>query len=417
MLDRLPYQVSNAFLPHPPQVMGVAVSGGSDSMALLHLLKDFCDANGVELRAVTVDHHLRKEARRETEMVAAHCAGIGVSHQTLHWDAWKGKGNLQNAAREGRYGRIADWARAQKIETIAMGHTADDQAETFLMRLSRSSGVDGLSGMRRRVMRNGITWVRPLLQSRREVLQTYLRKRDIPWVNDPSNDDDRFRRIKARRALRLLSELGINEEILAEVADQLGEARKALDWQTFLAARQIVRIEGGAIVLDEPGLRLQPDEIQRRLLVRAIGWVSGSVYPPRRGALAHVVAALRRGQAGTLDGCHVRRIASTIWIFREYAAVKDIVAAPDQIWDRHWKLRHVEGGHWPALTVRALGIEGLRQCPDWRSSRLPHIVLQSTPSIWQDAELVSAPLAGHPQQWVAEIVGGGDTFYGALLAH
>ena len=144
MLERLPELVSEAFLPHPPQVLGVAVSGGSDSMALLHLMHEFCQINKIELQAVTVDHRLRPEAAQEAAHVARQCAEMGLPHDTLIWQDWSGEGNLQNAARNARYHKMACWAGTRGIDTIAVGHTADDQAETVLMRLARRSGVDGL---------------------------------------------------------------------------------------------------------------------------------------------------------------------------------------------------------------------------------------------------------------------------------
>lgn len=418
MLDRLPEHLSKAFLPHPPQVMGVGVSGGSDSLALLYLLREFCQIHGIVLHAVTVDHRLREDGAKEAELVAEHCNMIGIQHHTLVWEDWSGKGNLQNAAREMRYEKMADWAAEHDISTIAMAHTADDQAETVLMRMSRSAGVDGLSGMQPRMLRNGITWVRPLLKTRRASLQTYLKQHHIDWVNDPSNQDERFDRIKARKALKLLSELGIDQRVLAEVADHLSEARKALDWQTFLTAKEIVRVEAGAVMIDGTGMRLQPDEIQRRLLVSAIKWVGGSPYPPRRAAVADAMVALHGGQARTLDGCHVRRIGAKIWVFREYNAIHDLSVATSEPWDERWRmLPFPPAQHSDDLTLRALGPAGLEQCPDWRATGRPHVVLQSTPSIWQGDILVSAPLAGFDQNWYADPVGGRDAFFATLISH
>ena len=163
MAPRLTQQVANAFLPHPPEVLGVAVSGGGDSMALLHLMHGFCSFHAIKLRAVTVNHGLRAEAASEAGMVRRYCATLGVRHDTLLWNDWNGTGNLQNAARDARYGLMAAWAKEHDINTIALGHTADDQAETFLMRLGRRSGVDGLAAMSNRIIREGVTFVRPLL--------------------------------------------------------------------------------------------------------------------------------------------------------------------------------------------------------------------------------------------------------------
>lgn len=398
--------------------MGVAVSGGSDSLALLHLLKDFCSDQKVDLHAVTVNHGLREDAAGEAKTVAKHCERIGVSHDTLLWQDWSGKGNLQKAARDARYSKIALWARDRQIDTVAMGHTADDQAETLLMRLARRSGVDGLSGMKDRTVREGITWVRPLLRSRRDLLRSYLTERGIPWIDDPSNEDEAFDRVRVRRAMRVLEPLGIDAEVLSDVADHMLQARKALDWQTFLAAKHIVTLQAGAVVLDETMLRLQPEEIQRRLIVKSINWVSSTDYTPRMQTVSNLMAGLRKGQAGTVDGCHIRRIAACIWIFRELNAVVGHETQTTMLWDSKWQLvPRAPATHKPDFKVRPLGMEGLEQCPEWRSTGLPHVVLQSTPAIWRDRSLVAAPLAGHPENWELDVIGGSDTFFAALLSH
>lgn len=418
MPARLTQQVADAFLPHPPDVIGVAVSGGGDSMALLHLLHQFCTLHCCKLRAVTVNHGLRAEAADEAKMVAAQCARLGILHDTLLWDDWDGQHNLQNAAREARYSLMASWARDNDITTIALAHTAEDQAETFLMRLARRSGVDGLSGMQARRHNEGIIWVRPLLNANRATLREYLLQDQVNWVEDPSNEDLNFDRIKARKALELLAPLGIDVAGLAEVAWNMEKARQALDWQAFLAARDMVTVDAGAVVIDEQKMRLLPDEISRRIFVKSFGWISGSQYAPRRGAVANLISALRKGQAGTADGCHARRVGRNIWIFRELNAVRDTQSSMDMLWDERWRLStSQEPDDASALTIRALGQKGLEQCPEWRASGRPHPVLLSTPAVWSGETVVAAPLAGLHQNWHAEIDGGEDTFFAALLTH
>lgn len=415
---RLTQQVAEVFLPNPPAVVGVAVSGGGDSMALLHLMHVFCALHGCKLRAVTVNHGLRAEAEQEADTVRQFCAQLGVPHDTLLWTDWDGKGNLQSAARDARYALMADWATTHGLNTIAVGHTADDQAETFLMRLARRSGVDGLAGMPPRVVRNGITWVRPLLAASREDLRSYLRTQQINWIDDPSNEDRQFERVRTRQTLGHLAELGIDATVLTEVVGHMAQARKALDWQTFLAARELVDIEAGAVVLCDRRLRTLPDEIQRRLLVQSVNWVSRGDYPARRAAIANLMRALRKGQAGTADGVHVRRVKGHIWVFREFNAVRDLESCPDTLWDHRWRLSPTgPDGGWNDVTVRALGNEGLTQCPDWRASGVPHDVLLSTPAVWRGDDVVAAPLAGWHQKWHAVIDGGTETFFAALLTH
>ena len=415
---RLTQQVAEAFLPQPPAALGVAVSGGGDSMALLHLMHGFCALHGSRLRAVTVDHGLRPEAAAEAAQVARFCAGLGVQHDTLHWQDWDGQGNLQDAARRARLTLIADWARGHGLDTVALGHTADDQAETVLMRLARRAGVDGLAGMLPRRVQEGINWVRPLLAATRADLRSYLEQRGIDWAEDPSNEDPGFERVRARRALAALAPLDIDAQALSEVASHMAAARAALEWQTFLVARRIAEVDAGSVVLDETEWRLQPLEIRRRLLVRAVGWIVGADYPPRRSAVDNMMQAILKGQAATADGVHVRRLRGRIWVFRELEAVREIAAMPNGLWDRRWRVTPrgpalTEAG----LTVRALGEAGLAQCPDWRASGRPHAVLLSTPGIWRGDRLVAAPLAQARSDWNAQVDGGDETFFADLLTH
>ncbi|WP_114967069.1 tRNA lysidine(34) synthetase TilS, partial [Alkalilacustris brevis] len=181
--------------------LGVAVSGGGDSVALLLLVADWAAARGVRLRAVTVDHGLREGAAQEAEAVARLCAELGIGHDILRWQGWDGQGNLQDAARRARQGLIAGWARDHGLAAVALGHTRDDQAETVLMRLARGAGVDGLSGMAPLRLAVGLAWLRPLLDVGRAELRALLRARGVPWAEDPSNEDARFQRVRARRAL------------------------------------------------------------------------------------------------------------------------------------------------------------------------------------------------------------------------
>ena len=387
-------------------------------MALLHLMHVFCTLHGTKLRAVTVNHGLRAEAADEAVMVQRFCARLGVQHDTLEWEDWDGRGNLQNVARDARYHRMAVWAKEHGTDTITLGHTADDQAETVLMRLARRSGVNGLAGIPERTAREGIAWVRPLLGASRAALRDYLRSQQIDWAEDPSNEDLTYDRIKARKALTHLADLGIDAAGLSVVAQNMSKARAALDWETFVAARKIAWIDAGAVVIKDRDMRILPEEIQRRLLVQAVNWISGRCYPARRGAVSNMLSGLRKGQAGTADGVHASRAKGHIWVFRELNAVQDLSVRLQGLWDDRWQIFPPNTPlDCAGLRIRALGQQGLEQCPNWRDQGRPHAVLLSTPAVWQGDTLVAAPLAGWGQKWHAEVVGGKETFFTALLTH
>ena len=150
--------------------LGLAVSGGGDSVALLHLAV----ACGLQPAVVTVNHGLRAEAASEAAQVAGVAAALGLSHETLLWQGWDHTGNLQDAARKARRRLISAWALQNNIASVALGHTQNDIAETFLMRLQRGAGVDGLAKMAGHWSEGGILWQRPLLGFTRNDLRLWL---------------------------------------------------------------------------------------------------------------------------------------------------------------------------------------------------------------------------------------------------
>jgi len=406
--------VRKQFHASPPEKLGIAVSGGGDSVALLHILAHCFQPDQVRLYAATVDHGLRPEAAEEARQVGELAKSLGVAHETLKWQDWDGRGNLQDQARRARYRLLSDWARSNGLFDVALGHTADDQAETVLMRLIRSAGVTGLAGMPVRRTVHGIGVFRPLLSIAREDLRAYLRQNGVGWAEDPSNDDLQYDRVKVRRALEVLQPLGLTAQSLAGVAHNMNKAREALDWYCFLGAREMVTILDGNVVVDLHKFRTLPDEIGRRLLQRALVWISGAEYAPRRAAMADALEAAKLGQSTTLCGCRILRQGKRIWICREYNAVRRVHAACDQLWDRRWRLF---GGDGADCEVRPLGQRGLMLCPQWRETGVPNAVLAASPSVWRGDDLVAAPLAGMANGWTAELVAGGEDFFTSLLSH
>ena len=404
------------FVNYKPQRLGVAVSGGSDSMALLDLMHWQAREKGFEIRAVTVDHGLRREAKDEIAAVAEVCKTEGIRHVVLAWEGWDGTGNLQAKARKARYGLISHWAERSGVDCIALGHTEDDQAETVLMRLARSSGVDGLAGMPDRFERGDLVFIRPLLSNRREELRNYLRYRDIKWCEDPSNDDDSFERVRARKASAVLADLGIDADALSRVSWHARSAKWALDHYLWLevSKNELVREDRGDLILPEqtPSPKHDaPAEIHRRALNKAVQWVSGAEYPPRSMSLIQMSAAMSQADRHTLGGCFVSRIESgkrrfenELRITREFNAVRDLATPTDELWDGRWSL---EGPHTPDLEIRALG-EAVKDCPDWRDTGLPRTSLLASPAVWRGGVLVAAPLAGFSNGWTASATGRGS---------
>jgi tRNA(Ile)-lysidine synthase len=378
--------VAAALGADPPPRLGVAVSGGADSMALLHLLADHAGAGGPAVAAVTVDHHLRAGSGDEAAAVGRACAALGVPHTVCDWH-WDGRGNLEAAARAGRMAAIAAWARAAGIGAVALGHTADDQAETLLMRLGRGSGVDGLAAMAPRRRALGLVWLRPLLRARRAELRAYLTGRGIGWIEDPMNDDPAFGRVRARAALAALAPLGVTVEGLAATAGWMALARAALEAQAASARGTVWEVAGGDVLFAAAAFAALPLEVQLRLLAGALQWVAAAPYRPRLASLLPLHEALAGPCRRTLHGCLVTRRGDTIRVGREpRAALAADPAPPGTPWDGRWI---VTGPFPPGALVRALG-QGV---PVRRPRGVPAATLAASPAVWAEGRLLAAPLA------------------------
>lgn len=383
--------IKRHFAPEPPARLGVAVSGGGDSLALLHLLHAWRNAGGPALRAATVDHGLRREAGDEADGVAQICAGLEIAHDTLDWSGWDGTGNLPDRARRARYALLADWAQAHGIGDIAVGHTEDDLAETFVMRLSRGAGVDGLSAMQDRWHQGPVTFHRPLLDAPRAALRDLLRARGVDWVDDATNADMRYERARVRDGLGALAATGLDAPALARTARRLADARSALDQVARAAARDIVTTKAGDILIARGRLNELPDEVARRILQASLRWIAGAGYTPRGTAMTRFLTAARAGTAMTLQGCLLHAGADTVRIGREYAAVADLRVPAADVWDGRWR---ITGPAMDGAQTGALGPAGLRDCPAWRESGLARASALASPALWQGGHLVAAPLVG-----------------------
>lgn len=301
------------------QPVGIAVSGGPDSLALLLLA---AEARPSMIEAATVDHGLRPESRAEAEKVAAICEKLGVPHQilTVEWEK-KPETAIQERARAKRYGLLAQWAKERGLASILTGHHLDDQAETFVMRLTRGAGVKGLAAMRPvRKIANGAI-VRPLLGWRHADLEAVCEAAGIKPVRDPSNDDEQFERVRVRNALKDADWL--DAAAVARSARNLGQAERALHWATSIEWKRGVRRAKNQIVYKPSDA---PREIRRRIIRRAVLAIAGEGRAEPRGReLDQVLAALTSGRRVTLRG--VLCIGGPQWRFAKAPARKAAAAS------------------------------------------------------------------------------------------
>lgn len=410
-------ELSRALPPGSVSRLGVAVSGGGDSLCLLVLLADWCRQNAIALFVATIDHGLRAGSAEEAAVVGGVCATLKIPHDTLTWQGFCGRGNLQAAARQARQALLSDWALGKGLRHVCLGHTRDDQAETVLLRLARGSGVDGLSAMSAvRKDDMGLVWLRPLLSVRREALRIVLRDRGLTWAEDPSNEDLGFDRIKARKLLEDGPLPGLDVDTLAETAERMAAARRVLGRVASDTARHLLEIEGGDIVFPAAAFAALEDELRWRLLSMALCCVSSTHYRPRLKSLKAAEVQVTLGHRASLHGCLIDVRRGKLWVMRELAAVAALRTAAPGLWDGRWQ---VDG---PSNTdqtpqIAALGERGLSLRPDWRDSGHNRVSLLSSPAIWEDGMMVSAPLLDSGSEWRVKLVWGKPTICEALLSH
>lgn len=289
--------------------VGIAVSGGPDSLALLILA---AAARPGRIEAATVDHGLRPEAAEEALFVAGICATLGVPHSILRigWSQLP-ETAIQERARQQRYRLLGYWAEERALDALATAHHADDQAETLLMRLARGSGVRGLAGMRPRSIAPGshLPLVRPLLSWRRAELEQLCARAGLNPVDDPSNRDERFERVRVRQALGEAAWL--DPAAIARSAANLADADTALDWAFRNQWKRAVHERRGDIFYQPDET---PDEIQRRIIARAVRRLANEGDSELRGAeLDRLLAEMRAGGVSTIRG--VRCSGGLEWRF------------------------------------------------------------------------------------------------------
>ncbi len=274
------------------------------------------------IEAATVDHGLRKESAAEAAMVARVCGGLGVPHAVLAVEV--AAGNLQSEARDARYAALAGWLAAGGLGALATAHHADDQAETLLARLGRSSGVAGLAGVRLRgvVPGSGIPLLRPLLGWRRSELAAVITAAGITAVDDPSNHDPRFDRVRLRQALAGVDWL--DPAAIAQSAAHLADADAALEW----AAR---REFSEYVTRDGPGLTYRPHApraIALRVLAMIVQELDGA--RPRGGALARLFDALLARETASI-GNLVARPLNGGWSFSPAPRRRSAISATKEL--------------------------------------------------------------------------------------
>jgi tRNA(Ile)-lysidine synthase len=381
-----------------------AVSGGSDSTALLLLLKHHLDrtAPATKLLAVTIDHGLRPGSAAEAQAVARLCATYGISHRILAWSGLKPSTGLPAAAREARYRLLAEAAQAEGIGLILTGHTADDQAETVLMRQARDGGREfaemagrGLAGMAPGTLYGWREWiVRPFLGTRRSALRDFLRREHVAWADDPTNVDEAFERPRVRA--ELAGESVEHMEGMLMLASQAAVERRQLGASAAdLIHRFATQPAGGLIRLD-PGL-LGADERAAVYALRILLATTGGIaFLPDQARSEALFGRLKAGFfCATLSRTVVDFRRAGIFMRREGRGLPAAAAATGRtLWDgrRHITLNDSSG----ALLIAPFGAAAAKRLATGEGKTPPSLMraaLAAEPALWQAGECLGLP--GH----------------------
>jgi len=376
--------------------LAVAVSGGSDSLGLGLLLAEWVRERDGRLMVLTVDHGLRVEAAAECKRVAAIFAAIpNCSAHILRWDGEKPVHGLQAAARTARYALLAEWCRAHGVLHLAVGHTADDQAETVAMRQAHGSGPSGLAGMAALRPENGVRLLRPLLPISRAAIRDWLRMRGRSWIDDPSNELLKFERVRVRQRLT-----DGEAERLREQARQSGEKRDRLERAAAALLAEAARLhDSGYVAIDREAFVAAGREVQATALRQVILSVSGADYAPD---LEDILSLIAKGMTGarTQGGCLFQTLQGRLCVFREAAAIAAPLATVpgwSGAWDGRFDLQ-VAHPLLPASgwAIGPMGEAGMRQAVDRFGIRLkrhpvPLPARLALPALWHGEHLVCQP--------------------------
>jgi len=397
-------------------LVAVAVSGGADSLALALLAQEWARGEGGAIVALTVDHGLRREAAAEARRVGRWLAARGIAHHVLRRRGPRPAGDVQAAARAARYELLARWCRRHGVLHLAVAHHREDQAETLLQRLARGSGLDGLAAMAAVVELASVRVVRPLLAVGRERLRATLTARGQDWIEDPSNADTAFSRVRLRRLLPLLAREGMDAGRLAAASRHLGRARAALDDAVAeLLGAGAELCPAGYLRLDPRAFAAAPREVSLRALARCVMTVGGGAYTPRLQRLERLHAAVVGAAAlspRTLGGCRILAHGGRILVCREaaQAAAEARVRPGDRVhWDGRFDVRLLRrAGDGGGVVLRRLGAEGwaavAAAAPGLRASPIPPAARPGLPALWDRAGVLAVPHLGYRRPGAAAAV-------------
>jgi tRNA(Ile)-lysidine synthase len=385
--------------------LAVAVSGGSDSLALAILADRWARERGGQICALTVDHRLRPESGNEIRRLGAWLSARAIRHEVLVWAGEKPRTGIQEAARFARYRLLGGWCRDHACLHLIIGHHRDDQIETHLIRRRAHSGQDGLAAMSAIRELADCRLLRPLLGVARDRLVAFLEAERQPFISDPSNLDPAFERSRLRQGDGVPAG---NSRLLGEIR-VLGRTRAAREHERDTHLARFVSLHSAGFALLDPAMMPEtPPEMAERLLSAVTAAIGGASYPPRRARIVRLLAnlgqAARRGH--TVGGCRFIRWRERILVTRELAkAAPPVRLRPGEriVWDRRFEIMtpRADGGPF------TIGYLGLPEAPhldlrtlQLRRARVPRLLLSVLPGVWDEKGIAAIPHLGYAREGV-----------------
>lgn len=373
----------------------IGLSGGADSRTLLILAARWGRMAGRAVHALVCDHGFRPESADEAKRAAAMAEIEGVPVRIARRAGATPKAGLQAAAREWRLTELAREARRIGAETILLGHTSDDRAETVWMRLTAGAGVSGLTAMPPLSPHpvwpdgDGLWIARPLIDQTRAGVRHWLSAQGLDWIEDPSNENANFTRIRVRKTLSRLGAQGFETERLSGLSETSGVIDEALAGAAARLLLETADIQPwGGLLLDRASLNAAPAGLRRRAVAAAIALVSGSPLPAPRGVDA-ILNGLTNGEPATGGGAALTRWRDGFWLVREPGRdpIPTVSLEPGEmrVWDGRWRI--TSGSE--DLDIGPLGAEYSGYAGSGALERVPGLARPTLPALRQGGTVLA----------------------------
>ena len=303
------------------QRFAVAVSGGPDSLALAFLTKVFSIKHNLHCKYFIVDHKLRKESTNEAKKVKKILSNHGINLEILNWNGKKPKSNIQSLARKKRYDLLFSKCKSFKISNLIIGHHLDDLFENFFIRMIRGSGLKGLSSLEKKTTISSINLIRPLLDFEKKDLEFISNHVFNFFVNDPSNENIDFKRIKIRKIISEFKKSGLEKDKLFLTLKNLKNSNNVLKFYTEQNKRlnSFLDKKNKKLLLNEIFFR-QPYEVVFRSLSDSLNLIGEKYFPTRGKKIDYVLKKIYKNtlKKETLAGCIIKKVNQTVIITKEY---------------------------------------------------------------------------------------------------